>query len=153
MGCGSSQNGVQHPLRAPIISKKTPDKVDPHANSKYCNDSIVRSWFTSADEDGSGAIDFEEFKKSAIGKSLSDEEARNVFTSADMDKDGQIDYNEFVAALDEPKSPFAVAAAKAGLNQSNTDMSKGPSYPENQVCITQTELSRISVAEGLCLLK
>ncbi len=134
MGCGSSQHGVQHPLRAPIIAKKAPEKVDPHANSKYCNDSIVRSWFTDADADGSGALDFEEFKKSTIGKSMTEEDARKVFTSADIDKDGQIDYNEFVAALDEPKSPFAMAAAKAGvLNQSNADMSKGPSFPESQV--------------------
>ncbi len=151
MGCGSSRPGVQHPLRAPIIAKKAPEKVDPHANSKYCNDSIVRSWFTSADEDGSGAIDFEEFKKSTIGKTLTEEEARTIFTSADMDKDGQIDYNEFVAALDAPKSPFAMAAAKAGLNQSNTDMSKGPSFPENQVCFAQTELCQVSMTKGLCL--
>lgn len=133
MGCGNSAHrGIQHPLRAPIIAKKAPEKVDAHAGNKYCNKAIVESWFKDADTDGSGAIDFEEFKQSAIGKTLSEEEARSVFTSADIDKDGQIDYNEFVAALDAPKSPFALAAAKVGM-QSNANLGEGLTFPEEKV--------------------
>ena len=133
MGCtgSSGRHGIQHPLRSPIIPKKAPEKVDSHACIKYCNDSIVKSWFTDADTDGSGAIDFEEFKQSAIGKTLSEDEAKDAFNSADMDKDGQIDYNEFVAALDAPKSPFAIAAARAGMSKHN--LTEGLRYPEEKV--------------------
>jgi hypothetical protein len=137
MGCGgSTHHGVQHPLRAPIISKKAPEKVDTHVNSKYCNDAIMKSWFTNADVDGSGTIDFEEFKKSTIGRHLTEEQAKSIFNSADIDKNGQIDYNEFVAAMDEPKSPLALAAAKAGVlskGNSSAEISTQPTFADEKV--------------------
>ena len=120
MGCGCSSrraisHGIQHPLRTPIFPRKEIYNIDPHACKKYCNEAIARSWFKDADTDGSGAIDFEEFKRSAIGKVLSEEEAKKAFVSADLDNDGQIDFHEFVAALEAPKSPFSSAVAKAGI--------------------------------------
>jgi hypothetical protein len=131
MGCAGSahERGIKHPLRAPMFPKKASENIDFHSCHKYCNEEIVKSWFKAADTDGSGAIDFEEFKKSAIGKTLSNEEARRVFVSADLDKDGQIDYNEFVAALDAPKAPLALAANRAGM--SSYDLSEEPTVRDS----------------------
>jgi hypothetical protein len=120
MGSGSSRRtSIQHPLRAPIIPKKEPEKVDPHSGIKYCNESIVKSWFLASDVDGSGGIDFEEFKNSSIGKALTLEEAREVFSKTDVDNNGQIDFSEFATALKVPTSPLQRAAMKAGLSNSN----------------------------------
>mmetsp|Transcript_31607 Transcript_31607/g.84543 ORF Transcript_31607/g.84543 Transcript_31607/m.84543 type:complete len:134 (+) Transcript_31607:19-420(+) len=114
MGCGASK-GVKHPLRAPIFSKKASSKVDSHAYSKYCSDAIAASWFKTADSDGSGTIDFEEFTKTEIAKGLSRDDALRLFKSADADDNGHIDYTEFLAALNQPSSPLAKAAVKIGL--------------------------------------
>ena len=135
MGCGSSRRGIQHPLRAPIIPKKAPEKVDPRSGNKYCNDSIVKSWFLEADTDGSGGIDFEEFRKSAIGKGLSEAEAKEVFLSADTDRDGLINYEEFASALSNPESPLANAAARAGM-ESSRNVTAGMSFPDEPVCFS-----------------
>ena len=136
MGCSGSctrGRGGVHPLRAPIVTKKAPERVDARSGNKYCNDSIVEGWFLAADTDGSGGIDFEEFRQSAIGKGLSEAEARDVFLSADADRDGQINYKEFVSAMNDPKSPLANAAMKAGMG-SSSDFTR-MSFPDELVPI------------------
>ena len=123
---------MRNSLRGPITGpKKAPENLDPHAGNKYCNDSIARTWFLAADLDGSGGLDFEEFKNSALGKALTVEEARKVFESTDVDNNGQIDYDEFVGALKVPESPLARAALKAGMSSSNLDESL--TFPQEPV--------------------
>jgi hypothetical protein len=151
MGCGGSssrRSSIQHPLRAPIFPKKEPEHVDPHAGSKYCNDTIAKKWFLEADTDGSGGIDFEEFKKSSIGKALTLEEAKEIFSKTDVDNDGQIDMAEFSAALKTPTSPLGRAAIKAGL--SNPNLGSSMSFPEENV-IQSMSLYFFTVAKNhLC---
>ena len=57
----------------------------------------IRELFDGVDTDGSGAIDFDEFKEaiSDLFDTLTDKDARTLFNYFDTDKNGTIDFDEF----------------------------------------------------------
>ena len=110
---GSAPNSARfraQDLRAPIFHKTPPEHVDPKANHKYCNDEIVKNIFKIVDEDGSGGISFDEYKKSFLAKKLTVEQARENFSKMDLDGNNIVDYDEFSkfhknTSLDDPGIP------------------------------------------------
>jgi len=60
---------------------------------------VIRRAFMTVDEDGSGAIDPQEFYKCCRNMKLkvSEEEAKNLFDSIDLDGNGTLEFSEFLA--------------------------------------------------------
>jgi uncharacterized protein YbcV (DUF1398 family) len=63
--------------------------------------SNVRVVFRNFDEDKSGVIDYEEFRRGLahLGIALSDRDFQQLLAVVDNDRSGSIDYNEFVEDL------------------------------------------------------
>jgi len=59
---------------------------------------VIRRAFMSVDTDGSGAIDFDEFKQCCRNMKLkvSDEEAKSLFEAIDLDGNGTLEFSEFL---------------------------------------------------------
>jgi Ca2+-binding EF-hand superfamily protein len=55
----------------------------------------MKNIFKVVDEDGSGGISFEEYKKSFLGQKFTEEQARENFAKMDLDGNNIIDYDEF----------------------------------------------------------
>ena len=62
------------------------------------------------DSDGSGALDFNEFKRALddykVG--VNDEEARGLFATFDRNRDGTINFEEFMGAILGSLSDFRI---------------------------------------------
>jgi len=61
----------------------------------------LKRQFKIMDTDGSGALDYNEFKRALDDYKVgaSDEEARNLFNIFDRNKDGTIVFDEFIFSL------------------------------------------------------
>lgn len=57
--------------------------------------------FQKFDEDGSGAVDFDEMKKmvASLGMIVKDDDLKQMIEDADEDKSGEIEFNEFVTII------------------------------------------------------
>ena len=66
--------------------------------------SNVRVVFRNCDEDKSGVIDYEEFRRGLahLGIALSDRDFQQLLALVDSDGSGSIDYNEFANKLNAP---------------------------------------------------
>jgi hypothetical protein len=101
MGSAPSNHDHKHidvralSLRAPIFHKSARDKCDFKANSKYCNEEIVKQVFAKMDLDGDNNISFEEFKATPLAKKMGDVRALAAFKEVDVNNNGMLDYNEF----------------------------------------------------------
>jgi hypothetical protein len=82
-------------LRAPIFHKSPREKCDFKANSKYCNEEIVKQIFQNLDLNGDNNISFEEFKTSPLARQMGEVRALAAFKEVDVDNNGMLDYNEF----------------------------------------------------------
>ena len=82
-------------LRAPIFHKSPREKCDKKANSKYCNDEILKQIFQGLDLDGDNKISFEEFKQSPLAKKMGEACALAAFKEVDIHNHGLLDLNQF----------------------------------------------------------
>eukprot|EP00292_Cryptomonas_paramecium_P034064 CAMPEP_0113667598 /NCGR_PEP_ID=MMETSP0038_2-20120614/3527_1 /TAXON_ID=2898 /ORGANISM="Cryptomonas paramecium" /LENGTH=107 /DNA_ID=CAMNT_0000583235 /DNA_START=80 /DNA_END=403 /DNA_ORIENTATION=- /assembly_acc=CAM_ASM_000170 len=82
-------------LRAPIVARHHATKVDTRANSKYCNEHIIRKWFDSVDKERYGSFTFEKFRTSMLGSRHSEEMAREIFNAMDADGSETVEWEEF----------------------------------------------------------
>lgn len=80
-----------------IMSKKMSDKA---------SDPELREAFRLLDEDGSGAIDANEFRfvMNSISSGFSEEDIEQMINEADIDGDGSIDEEEFIKVMKSKKS-------------------------------------------------
>eukprot|EP00292_Cryptomonas_paramecium_P032045 CAMPEP_0113682152 /NCGR_PEP_ID=MMETSP0038_2-20120614/12468_1 /TAXON_ID=2898 /ORGANISM="Cryptomonas paramecium" /LENGTH=90 /DNA_ID=CAMNT_0000601117 /DNA_START=141 /DNA_END=410 /DNA_ORIENTATION=+ /assembly_acc=CAM_ASM_000170 len=79
-------------LRAPIVPRHSCTKIDPRANSKYCNEHIIRKWFDSVDKERYGSFTFEKFRASRLGSMHTEEMAREIFNAMDADGNESIEW-------------------------------------------------------------
>lgn len=61
----------------------------------------LKRQFKIMDSDGSGSLDYNEFKKALDDYKVgaSDDEAKNLFSIFDRNKDGTINFEEFISAI------------------------------------------------------
>ena len=78
------------------------DEITPESASQIAN-----KWMEIADADGSGTVDFGEFKDFIIKLSpdSTDEELKELFDSIDEDGGGELDIDEFGKAIFECLKP------------------------------------------------
>jgi len=64
--------------------------------------------FKIADDNGSGTLDFNEFKKAVhdFGLTLDPQDVQGLFKSMDIDGSGAIDFNEFLRVVVGDMNPF-----------------------------------------------
>lgn len=78
------------------------DEITPEAASKIAN-----KWMEIADADGSGTVDFGEYKDfiKKLSPDSNDEELKEMFDSIDEDGSGELDIDEFGKAIYECLKP------------------------------------------------
>jgi Ca2+-binding EF-hand superfamily protein len=69
------------------------------------------------DDNNSGTIDMNEFRKAVkdFRLELNDQEIQLVFTAFDRDGSGEIDYDEFVRGVRGPMNPFRIKIVKTAF--------------------------------------
>lgn len=79
--------------------------------------------FKIIDDDRSGNIDMQEFKKAVkdFRIELSDKEIQTVFQTFDRDGSGSIDYDEFVRGVRGAMNPFRVKIVKTAFSKLDKD--------------------------------
>ena len=103
-------NGFQHLTKCPKQDMKKPEPKDPKRVAKNVIIDLaekvvsrinVRKTFRDFDEDRSGDLDYEEFRKGLemLGFRVTDQEFKEVMKLLDVDGDGTIEYEEFCSKL------------------------------------------------------
>ena len=70
---------------------------------------ILRKVFQQYDKDGSGHLNFDDFKAAMEDVGFSDDDYRTIFDAIDMDGSGFIRYTEFLAATIEATGAISEA--------------------------------------------
>lgn len=103
-------NGFQHLTKCPKQAMKKPEPKDPKRVAKNVLIDLaekvlarinVRKTFRDFDEDRSGDLDYDEFRKGLemLGFRVTDQEFQEVMKLLDVDGDGTIEYEEFCTKL------------------------------------------------------
>mmetsp|Transcript_83188 Transcript_83188/g.222959 ORF Transcript_83188/g.222959 Transcript_83188/m.222959 type:complete len:109 (-) Transcript_83188:317-643(-) len=82
-------------LRAPIFARSQPTKFDPRANSKYCNEHMIKKWFELVDREKNGSFTYDKFRASRLGSMHTEEKAREIFSTMDVDGSETVEWEEF----------------------------------------------------------